>query len=555
MKKHYLLLTFAMLFVTTANAAERTLQQKKQIARTVLARQTTIRSAADSELKLLKEAKGLTVLGYDNGGFAVISNDDRNEAVLGWSDGRYDADNMPDGLKWWLSAADEAIATATDYVREYVPTDIDSSLPASVAPMLTTVWGQGTPFNLQCPNLNPTGCVATSMSQVMYYHKYPARGNGFVIGDMGAVFDFSNTTYEYDAMIPDYRNGYTQAQGDAVATLMRHCGAAVEMSYAPGGSGAYAIMAASAMKENFMYHENSAYRVRDYHTNADWMKTVYGELAARRPIIYGAQDANGSGGHSFVLDGYREDGLVSVNWGWDGDANGYYDIELLNPETSTGNTEYSVGQDMIVGLGTPDETVERRSELVCGGSLSASFDGNELTVNFSELPFYNFNTYDFTGYLYLKLTGSGHDYTLFVEDFSGSNNHFSKFVIMDEGVAFYQIAYDSDFTDALPADMPDGTYTLYFAVQDGGHTEVTPVSFAEGAVSSYTLTKAGNNITLEAGSGDTSSGISGISISSDALLNSAGNRIYTIDGRYVGTDGTSLDRGLYIRNGKKFVKK
>ena len=36
---------------------------------------------------------------------------------------------------------------------------------------------------------------------------------------------------------------------------------------------------------------------------------------------------------------------------------------------------------------------------------------------------------------------------------------------------------------------------------------------------------------------------------------SADNRIYSIDGRYVGTDATQLPKGLYIKGGKKFVKK
>ena len=32
-------------------------------------------------------------------------------------------------------------------------------------------------------------------------------------------------------------------------------------------------------------------------------------------------------------------------------------------------------------------------------------------------------------------------------------------------------------------------------------------------------------------------------------------RIYSVDGRYVGTDETKLGKGLYIRNGKKFIKR
>ena len=32
------------------------------------------------------------------------------------------------------------------------------------------------------------------------------------------------------------------------------------------------------------------------------------------------------------------------------------------------------------------------------------------------------------------------------------------------------------------------------------------------------------------------------------------NRIYTLDGRYVGTDASILPHGIYIQNNKKFVK-
>jgi hypothetical protein len=51
---------------------------------------------------------------------------------------------------------------------------------------------------------------------------------------------------------------------------------------------------------------------------------------------------------------------------------------------------------------------------------------------------------------------------------------------------------------------------------------------------------------------NTPSGTTSIStIDANSLLH--GNaRIYSIDGRYVGTDFTNLPNGIYIRNGKKF---
>ena len=36
--------------------------------------------------------------------------------------------------------------------------------------------------------------------------------------------------------------------------------------------------------------------------------------------------------------------------------------------------------------------------------------------------------------------------------------------------------------------------------------------------------------------------------------NTSDNRIYTLDGRYVGTDASILPHGIYIQNNKKFVK-
>ena len=553
MKKHYLLLIVAIFICAAADAAERTWQQKRQIALSVLGKRVQTRAAQGGELKLLKEAKALSVLGYDGGGFAVISNDDRQEAVLGWSANKFDTDDMPDGLRWWLNAANEALSAKADYVRQYIPTEVDPSLPAAVQPMLKTVWGQSEPFNLLCPNKYPSGCVATAMAQIMYYHKYPTQSTGMIISNAG-IINLSGITYDYASMLTDYRNGYyTTEQGNAVATLMRYAGAAVYMNYAAGGSGAYSIVAAVALRDNFSYNKNIAYRSRDYHTNADWMGMVYGELAASRPILYGAQDAYGSGGHAFVFDGYSVDGLVAVNWGWDGEGNGYYDIELLNPSMLGSSFQYSENQDMIMGIGLPDESIEHRSELVCNGNLEASYAAGMLTVNLSELAFYNFNIYEFNGEIQVKLVGDNSEQTL--QTYSFANQPIPLFTRTSEGVGIYYNRINADYTAPLPPDLPDGTYTLYLAVQDGGYTEVTPISYAEGATSYYTLTKSGSSVTLVSGSGGTSSGIDGVTVQPDVAGKPADRRIYSIDGRYVGTDATQLPKGMYIRGGKKFVRR
>ena len=110
----------------------------------------------------------------DDGGYVVVSGDDRTPAILGYADeGRLDIENMPENMKAWLQS----------YVDQMKQTDAGQA-PATivsgeaVGPLLTTMWDQGYPYYLLCPvmpetNKHPyTGCVATAMAQVMNYLDY-----------------------------------------------------------------------------------------------------------------------------------------------------------------------------------------------------------------------------------------------------------------------------------------------------------------------------------------------------------------------------------------------
>jgi len=63
--------------------------------------------------------------------------------------------------------------------------DSKMAAPDSMSLDLTCTWGQGSPYNDQCPNLTPAvdertlvGCGATAMAQIMYYWKWPNTGQG-----------------------------------------------------------------------------------------------------------------------------------------------------------------------------------------------------------------------------------------------------------------------------------------------------------------------------------------------------------------------------------------
>ena len=53
---------------------------------------------------------------------------------------------------------------------------------------------------------------------------------------------------------------------------------------------------------------------------AEWMNLIKSEINEKRPVYYfGSSD---DGGHAFVFDGYNEEDMVHVNWGWSGMNNG-----------------------------------------------------------------------------------------------------------------------------------------------------------------------------------------------------------------------------------------
>ena len=81
----------------------------------------------------------------NNGGFVIVSGDERTEEILGYST-KGNIDNMPENMRSWLKGYEEQIkAIPANYAKAKV------SLPThpAVAPMITAKWDQGAPYNLQ----------------------------------------------------------------------------------------------------------------------------------------------------------------------------------------------------------------------------------------------------------------------------------------------------------------------------------------------------------------------------------------------------------------------
>lgn len=156
MRKLFLALSFILLS-TTSYCAPRSLEQIKAAAAKVLKlkiqpNRVNALNGKTNVLNVLKEGNEYTVVGYADGGFAVIANDDMFNAVIGYSDGQFSQTDMPPAMVWWMSAMDESLRKQKEIgiTSPRAVSPADAGYPASVDELVTSSWGQDTPFNDQC---------------------------------------------------------------------------------------------------------------------------------------------------------------------------------------------------------------------------------------------------------------------------------------------------------------------------------------------------------------------------------------------------------------------
>ena len=291
-------------------------------------------------------------------GFVLIAGDDCIDPVLGYSPtGSIDYGNLPPQLKAWLEAVSADITSMRKAGGGVAATadgneTNDGTPTVIVEPLLKTHWDQGTPYNGLTPSIGGqqtmTGCVATATSQMLRFYRWPEHGTGSVKYDTPDYdqktidLDLSKSVYDWDNMANDYSSAdgtqsWTEAQGAAVATLMRDVGAAIHMDYGVKASGAWGRDVANVVNRHFGY-KAVTYEKEDYNTR-EWVALIKGFLDNGDPLAYAGQDLK-TGGHEFVVDGYDSRDFLHVNWGWSGSGDGYYTFAKFGYATT--NFNYSM---------------------------------------------------------------------------------------------------------------------------------------------------------------------------------------------------------------------
>ena len=323
----------------------------------------------------------------NDGGYVIVSGDDRTEPILGYVDhGSFDPENIPENLRSWLQSY-------ADQIKYIVDNDLKPESPElkkrnrvrttkrSVPELLTTRWNQGHPYNLTCPmyykedgsqDYPASGCTATAMAQVMNFYKHPEKTVA-IIPAHSNTYTLSNGTkktstakavprntpidWEYMNDIYNCNDSHEHDRADtAVANLLLYCGQTVKMGWGPSSG---ANFSAEAFIKYFGY-DNSCYvgERRDYSID-DWFDMLYNEIEQGYPVLFSGFSSGG--GHAFVLDGFDGDNLFHLNWGWGGGSNGWFLVSILNPGDNSGigasssSDGYSMSQRALFNLRLPDD--------------------------------------------------------------------------------------------------------------------------------------------------------------------------------------------------------
>lgn len=276
---------------------------------------------------------------HEGQGYIIISADDCTSPVLGYSlEGRYSATTLPPAMKWMMQGLEREIKAAPSLQKPVSMMERRAKVRQVARSnerilLETPQWRQEAPFNRHIPGNALTGCVGTAMAMIMKYHQFPERGTGSY---NGVNFD---VTYDWSNMRMDsYRSGYTDAEAEAVSTLIYHAAASIGTQFGYSGSSAYEVKVPAALINYFGYDPGVSYKKRsETPTQAEFDRLVENEIRERRPVLYCGQDV--TAGHAFVVDGYDPlTGMLHINWGWggaDGNNNGgWFASTALNPTVS-----------------------------------------------------------------------------------------------------------------------------------------------------------------------------------------------------------------------------
>jgi hypothetical protein len=433
----------------------------------------------------------------------------------------------------------------------------DSDFSGEIQMFLTTEDGQwGTPVGL------PT---AFSLRSYYYYEQWwfslsalPGVSADLPDGDyrlytalrasgettwnlVGQYYSSSDIRWNQPVYLPLHKQGrtytvdghtfdvaYTPEQGEAVATLCAAAGAAARADYGVDETGAWTEEMVRAMYRNFGYDDGLQFVFMDFVASTATVEAdMLAELQAGRPVVAGGTSVEGYG-HQFIIDGVQQlDSLLyfHFNWGWDGDDNGYFVLNLDHryPD-GDGLNPFSYEFDYMLGL-RPDDGAENPIRLLSGdikASLGHTASGAEF-LYLQQVKVSNGSPRTFIGEVWPELV-----------DVTDASRSYSFMNMQQTDTIAFDDVHTYNWYSKTQGHLPDGTYRIEMRAREAGQSEAVPLHMK-------------STVTVQIG--DVASGIE--NVRSD--VRPATPQRFTMDGRPIAAE--AVVHGAYIEQGKVRVAK
>lgn len=215
-------------------------------------------------------------------------------------------------------------------------------------------WGQGYPHNQYCPldvagggARSVAGCPSVAMAQILdylhagadvrftdaddYLHNY--GGNRFWFDDDAATYDFP-TWPQLNAHLEILQDRWdlglsTNASG--AGALVFACGVAAEQVYNAAVSGTFSVDQALMAYQRFGFSNCELIAPDDPNLQA----RLTANMQEGKPAHLAVVTPDWQAGHNVVVDGYNSDGFFHVNFGWNGQYDGWYRLPMDLPYNLT----------------------------------------------------------------------------------------------------------------------------------------------------------------------------------------------------------------------------
>jgi len=493
MKKVIIILALSLLSIGLS-AAIVSENEAKSYANKFFSNGKEAKTVMSSELlfgtKAALTAPAYFVFNNPDGGWVIISGEDAVNPVIAYSNtGSFKANGMPSNLKYWMSGIRDNINSArkdnlkrSETVERAWQCIGERTKSGDTKTITTALWSQEDPYNQLCPKnsgesyRSVTGCVATAMAIMMRHYQWPTKGTGTLASYKTETYNtsissinISNQTYNYSdmPMTDGSSTSWTSAQKTAVATLMYHCGVMVQMDYTYGeGSAAYSADVIPAVSAHMGYSKNAVELYRYMMPLGDWFFKIKGAIDAGNVLMYGG--SGDDGGHQFICDGYDVDNAkIHINWGWGGQDNGFFTLDLSIPSSYAFDYYQSCMFDLVPDKSGTSTAADVIIELGDAEDYGGEYKGIELasgtiakgsTVKFNVGSILNYTNDAYSGKIKLALVGF--DGT--IKQTIGSETTFSLSSMT---------LVDKSFQGTITSDLAPGDFfAMFYTKKDGSWT-------------------------------------------------------------------------------------